>query len=124
MTLPDTFKSLDYWRENFLIEANAQNPENFPFVVLGNKIDLENLRYVSTKTAEKWCSSKNNIPYFETSAKEAINVELAFQKMAKNALAQEIIEENLDFHNKPNRISCPNITLRSSDSENNPCKCC
>ena len=29
------------------------------------------------------------IPYFETSAKEAINVEQAFQTIAKNALAQE-----------------------------------
>jgi aldehyde:ferredoxin oxidoreductase len=35
-----------------------------------------------------WCQSKNNIPYFETSAKEAINVEQAFQTIAKNALQQ------------------------------------
>lgn len=36
-----------------------------------------------------WCQSKGNIPYFETSAKEAINVEQAFQTVAKNALVQE-----------------------------------
>ena len=36
-----------------------------------------------------WCQSKGNIPYFETSAKEAINVEQAFQTSAKNALQQE-----------------------------------
>lgn len=36
-----------------------------------------------------WCQSKGNIPYFETSAKEAINVEQAFQTAAKNALQQE-----------------------------------
>jgi Ras-related protein Rab-7A len=36
-----------------------------------------------------WCQSKGNIPYFETSAKEAINVETAFQTIAKNALQQE-----------------------------------
>ena len=35
--------------------------------------------------------SKSNIPYFETSAKEAINVEKAFQTTAKNALAKEAI---------------------------------
>ena len=35
-----------------------------------------------------WCQAKNNIPYFETSAKEAINVEQAFQTIAKNALQQ------------------------------------
>lgn len=36
-----------------------------------------------------WCQAKGNIPYFETSAKEAINVEQAFQTIAKNALQQE-----------------------------------
>lgn len=36
-----------------------------------------------------WCQSKGNIPYFETSSKEAINVEQAFQTIAKNALQQE-----------------------------------
>jgi hypothetical protein len=36
-----------------------------------------------------WCQAKGSIPYFETSAKEAINVEQAFQTIAKNALQQE-----------------------------------
>jgi len=31
-----------------------------------------------------WCQSKGNIPYFETSAKDAINVEQAFITVAKN----------------------------------------
>uniref|UniRef100_A0A8D3CQU0 RAB7A, member RAS onco family n=1 Tax=Scophthalmus maximus TaxID=52904 RepID=A0A8D3CQU0_SCOMX len=44
---------------------------------------------VTTKRAQAWCQSKNNIPYFETSAKEAVNVEQAFQTIARNALKQE-----------------------------------
>lgn len=44
---------------------------------------------VSTKRAQAWCQSKNNIPYFETSAKDAINVENAFLTVARNGLAQE-----------------------------------
>lgn len=44
---------------------------------------------VSQKRAMTWCQSKGNIPYFETSAKEAINVEQAFQAACKNALSQE-----------------------------------
>lgn len=43
---------------------------------------------VTTKRGQAWCLSKNNIPYFETSAKEAINVEQAFQTIARNALKQ------------------------------------
>ena len=34
---------------------------------------------VSKKKAEAWAQSKGGIPYFETSAKEDINVEAAFQ---------------------------------------------
>lgn len=48
-----------------------------------------NSKQVSAKRAQQWCQSKNDIPYFETSAKEGINVEKAFQTIAKNALAQE-----------------------------------
>merc|ERR1712159_555281 len=84
-----TFENLDSWRDEFLIQAGPRDPDNFPFVVLGNKIDLENQRVVSQKRALAWCQAKGNIPYFETSAKAAINVEQAFQTIAKNALKNE-----------------------------------
>ena len=49
-------------------------------VVLGNKIDVEeSRRAISSKKAMTFCQSKGNIPYFETSAKEAMNVEQAFE---------------------------------------------
>jgi hypothetical protein len=41
-----TFENLDSWRDEFLIQAGPRDPDNFPFVVLGNKIDLENSRVV------------------------------------------------------------------------------
>jgi len=84
-----TFENLNSWRDEFLIQAGPRDPENFPFIVLGNKIDLENSRVVGQKKAQAWCQSKGNIPYFETSAKEAINVEQAFQTVAKNAMTDE-----------------------------------
>ena len=49
-------------------------------VVIGNKIDVEeNKRMISSKRAMTFCQSKGNLPYFETSAKEALNVEQAFE---------------------------------------------
>lgn len=56
---------------------------------------------MSTKRAQQWCQSQNDIPYFETSAKEGINVERAFQTIAKNALAQES-----EVSDEKNRTSC------------------
>lgn len=49
-------------------------------VVIGNKIDVdESRRAISNRRAMTFCQSKGNIPYFETSAKEAVNVEQAFE---------------------------------------------
>ncbi|KAF1899834.1 hypothetical protein Lal_00019966 [Lupinus albus] len=71
--------------------ANPSNPRTFPFILLGNKIDIDggNSRVVSEKKAKDWCASKVNIPYFETSAKEDYNVDAAFLSIAKTALANE-----------------------------------
>lgn len=109
-----------------MLQASPSDPENFPFVVLGNKVDVDGgnsrvvrvfevqkglslvnfvcfvevillviilIMQVSEKKARAWCASKGNIPYFETSAKEGINVEEAFQVIAKNALKSGEEEE-------------------------------
>ncbi|KAK9715341.1 hypothetical protein RND81_06G158700 [Saponaria officinalis] len=90
-----SFENLNRWREEFLLQASPSDPENFPFVLLGNKIDIDNgaNRVVSEKKAKAWCTSKGNIPYFETSAKDGTNVEAAFQCIAKNAITNEPEEE-------------------------------
>jgi len=41
-----SFDTLDSWRDEFLIQASPRDPENFPFVVLGNKIDVEESKRV------------------------------------------------------------------------------
>lgn len=118
VTAPNTFKALDSWRDEFLIQASPRDPENFPFVVLGNKCDMEN-RVVSTKRAQQWCQSKNNIPYFETSAKEALNVEQAFQTIAKNALEQESEVEL--YHEFPDQIKLNNNENRGPRQDSCGC---
>jgi len=77
-----SFENLVIWRDDFLQKANSN--ENFPMIVLGNKVDIEN-RAVENKKATAWCQSFN-LPYFETSAKDGLNVEQAFQTIAKLAV--------------------------------------
>jgi Ras-related protein Rab-7A len=102
-----SFDNLQVWMEEFLAQASPRNPGNFPFVVLGNKVDLDN-RAVSTKRAQSWCQTKNDIPYFEVSAKEAINVEQAFQTIARNALQRES-QDSPDLYNDfPDKIDLRN----------------
>ena len=94
-----TFDNLDSWRDEFLIQAGPRDPENFPFLVLGNMVDKENQRRVPKARAEDWCANKASkpIPHYETSAKEAINVEQAFHVIAKEAQANARDDEELNF---------------------------
>lgn len=60
VTAPNTFKNLDSWRDEFLIQASPRDPDHFPFVVLGNKVDLENravslcISFASTRRQYKY----------------------------------------------------------------------
>ncbi|GMM33664.1 Rab family GTPase [Saccharomycopsis crataegensis] len=94
VTNAKSFEHLGFWKDEFLIQANIKNPNSFPFVVLGNKIDIdESKRTVANKKAMQWCEEKGNIPYFETSAKEAVNIDQAFDIVARNAFQQELENE-------------------------------
>jgi len=95
LTAAKTFESMENWREDFLAQASPRDPDNFPFVVIGNKADLDTKRKVPSSKAEAWCKSKNSIPYHETSAATAQNVEAAFVEIARRALKQEPAEEQI-----------------------------
>lgn len=106
-----SFEKLDSWRDEFLAQAGPRDPDSFPFIVLGNKVDKESERRVQKQKAQQWCQVKNPqqvrtrlrlpvrafgtdgvnmvlqpIQHFETSAKEATSVEEAFITVAKTAL--------------------------------------
>lgn len=111
-----SFEALEQWRDEFLIQANPSDPDSFPFVVIGNKIDVEeSKRVVSAKRAQAFCTAKGNLPYFETSAKEATGVEQAFEVIGRNALQQEDAQ---DFSQEFS--DAININL---DSEASSCQC-
>ncbi|MBA0770992.1 hypothetical protein Gotri_019527, partial [Gossypium trilobum] len=59
--------------------ASPSDPENFPFVVLGNKIDVD--------------GGNSRV----TSAKEGVNVEEAFQCIAKDALKSGEVEDMEEY---------------------------
>ncbi|EPS64447.1 hypothetical protein M569_10334, partial [Genlisea aurea] len=103
-----SFEKLQNWHDEFLKQVNPMNPEAFPFVLVGNKVDVNNggKSLVDERTALDWCVSKGrNIPFFETSAKENYNVESVFLYVAKAALCLDqdmnmwqIDEEKMPSH--------------------------
>jgi Ras-related protein Rab-1A len=55
---------------------------------VGNKADLEGKKAVKESTAREFSESRG-IPFLETSAKTAHNVELAFVTMAKEIMSKQ-----------------------------------
>ncbi|KAJ8544108.1 hypothetical protein K7X08_028619 [Anisodus acutangulus] len=91
VNVPKSFETLQHWHEEFIKQADLTEPEKFPFVLIGNKVDLEygSIETVSEKKAKEWCASRGNIQNFMTSAKEDYNVDAAFLCAAQLALANE-----------------------------------
>uniref|UniRef100_UPI003AAC3E23 ras-related protein rab7 n=1 Tax=Centroberyx gerrardi TaxID=166262 RepID=UPI003AAC3E23 len=81
-----SFTALDVWRKEFLVQGEPQDPEGFPFIVLGNKTDLSN-REVSRRQALQWCE-QIGAQYFEGSAKDDVDVEKPFVTAAQAGLQQ------------------------------------
>lgn len=72
-------------------------PESFPFMVIGNKLDLaEDSRAVERSQAEEY-SRREGMQFLETSARDNVNVEEAFKILAKQALQRQAeMQKNLD----------------------------
>ncbi|KAL6080032.1 Ras-related protein Rab7 [Balamuthia mandrillaris] len=92
-----SFEALTNWRTEFLVQANVTDPDHYPFVVIGNKVDQEDRRAVSTKAGENWCRERGDMPFFEASARDAVNVDQAFFAAAQLALSRIPDEPPIDI---------------------------
>jgi Ras-related protein Rab-7A len=52
---------------------------------------------VSKSRSSTWSKSKNNLPIFETSAKENLQVERAFEEIARWALKNEQTSDDVKY---------------------------
>ncbi|XP_041358663.1 ras-related protein Rab-9A-like [Gigantopelta aegis] len=109
-----SFKCLSMWKKEFLYHADIQKESMFPFVLIGNKIDVEK-RIVCEEAAKSWCAANGNMPYFETSAKDSLNVDRAFKAVVQRWLE---LEDQLDI--QPFRGNTLNLWEQSKSSSS----CC
>ena len=75
---PSSFDAIDHFVQD--IRA-ASDKEDIPIVVCGNKCDLQQ-RDIKKEDAEKFCQELN-VKYFETSAKNNVNVTEAFVEVTR-----------------------------------------
>jgi Ras-related protein Rab-7A len=124
VTNRDSFESLEKWKDEFVIQAGlSTSHDDFPFVVLGNKIDAADRRVVTNKEAQEWCRKQQHAFYYmEVSAKnshesedDAQKVDRVFIEIAEKALAYSI-EKALSEGDQHRLLS--SRTLHRSDEYN------
>jgi len=76
ITKGSTFDNLDKWFQD--IKDYAE--QNVVIMIVGNKNDLKHLREVKPEDARAY-AEKKNVAYIETSALDANNVDVAFQRV-------------------------------------------
>ena len=92
VTNKKSFENIPNWLEDIKLSNNT-----IPVVLFGNKCDLIDKRVVEEEEAKEF-AEKNNLLYFETSAKENINInegfgkiiELAYEKTDKKVLGMDL----------------------------------
>ena len=75
-----TFESLEEWIKNI----KESGKENLPIILVGNKCDLPPEKRQVELIEGKDKAEEFNLPFFETSCKEGINIKEVFEKIVED----------------------------------------
>ena len=70
----------------FLTKSEPRDPHTLPFLVLGNKIDVDEAQRKVPATLGKNFCSEDNMIFYETSAKNNVNIENAFRMLIQKVI--------------------------------------
>ena len=112
VTSSESFDHVEEW----LSEVDRYANENTSKLLVGNKADLIDEKQVTKETAQSF-ADKLSIPFLETSAKTATNVDTAFLTMAKELIKTKESSQQSSGGNGP-------VTLKPVPSQNKGKKCC
>jgi len=102
VTNSESFDNLKFWINS--IKTNLFEKNIFiPIIIIGNKIDLEDMRVISKDIANKF-AKENNFKYFETSAKTGEGVDEAFRDLVNQILANSDKNEEATRERKSVKI--------------------
>ncbi|KAJ3441140.1 ras and ef-hand domain-containing protein [Anaeramoeba flamelloides] len=85
VTSRKSFENVEYWIQNLKENTTVSD---LSILLMGNKIDLEEERVVSTEEGEN-LAAQHNVPFFETSAKTGENVEKCFLLLTEQSLKKK-----------------------------------
>lgn len=109
------------WRQEFLHYADIQDPQDYPFIIVGNKVDLGAAsKTVHAEEIKQWCSYHGNPPYYETSAKTDVNIGEVFKESVQQWIKRES-DLDLNFKAAGNTLY---LTPESQGNSKNRRYCC
>ena len=110
VTNAESFEHINNWLE----KAKEKAPINAIYFLVGNKTDLVNERQVTKEEAQEF-AKKNDMRFFEVSAKNSDNLDELFKTITieclENSLKKGDIAYNSDNYNIHNNIKTPNGKL-------------
>lgn len=83
IVMQDSFDKLENFFEQIL---RVTNKDKIPFMLIGNKLDLEDERQVDPMRGQE-LAAKYDCPFMETSAKTNTNVEEAFLTLVRDVMS-------------------------------------
>ena len=110
-----SFESIPEWIKS-IKDAKGSN---FPMILLGNKLDKEDVRVIKEKEGKE-LADEYNIKFFETSNKTGINIQEAGM-----ALVNEILKIN-NLENRENSMSNNNtrLSIKNTKVKKDSKRCC
>ena len=121
ITKVESFDNLKFW-----INSIKQNMENkniiIPVIIIGNKVDMEDMREISNENAENF-AKENNYKYFETSAKTGEGIDNAVRELVNQVLNHS--NNNLDEQKESRKNSIQlNDKKKEKKEKKKKKKCC
>ncbi|KAH0790066.1 small GTP-binding protein [Histomonas meleagridis] len=92
--------------EEWAAEINDKTPQHSKLVIIGNKIDLEDQRCISTQQGKEFAEQIGAVIHAETSAKTGEGINEVFAKIAELEITQDDIVENPKELQSKNESGC------------------
>ena len=108
--------------ENWIAESKHNSNLDMKYLLIGNKTDLEEKREVSTKEATAF-AKEHGLKYLETSAKNANNVDKAFEETAVS-IYNSITNGSINIYDRESGIrvgKIKNYDYMKNDVNNSCC---
>lgn len=118
VTDQESFNGVKMW----LQEIDRYATSTVLKLLVGNKCDLQDKRVVEYDVAKEFAES-NNMPFLETSALDATNVEEAFLTMARQ-IKESMAQQNLDGGKGSGESKSSNVNLKGQSLTNPSSGCC